>query len=95
MQIEEKDKELEKKDYLVELNQLIIEIKKQIHDIEKQKHDQHVDVQKIDKLLKEFEHVQEVGTQYKEVKDLRHLIVFYFKKLKEQKLTEEQLEKDH
>ncbi len=64
-QIEEKDKELEKKDYLVELTDLIIEIKKEIHDLEKEKHGQSVDVDRINKMLKEIEQVQEDGDQYK------------------------------
>jgi hypothetical protein len=74
---------------LVELNELIIEIGKEIHDTGKDKHHRWVDVERIDRLLKEMEDIQGTEDEYRQVKELKIKIVFYFKKLKSQKMHEE------
>lgn len=58
----------------------------------KEKHSRWVDVEKIDKILKELEGIQGTEDQYRRVKELKIKIVYYFKKLKEQKLAEEDLD---
>lgn len=45
-------------------------------------------------MLKEIEQVQEDGDEFKSIKELKHQIVFYMKKFKEDQTIEEQLDKD-
>lgn len=78
----------------MELNELIIEIGKEIHDTGKEKHTRWVDVERIDRLLKELESVHGTEEEYRQVKELKVKIVYYFKKLKEQKMQEEELDQE-
>jgi tRNA-dihydrouridine synthase len=76
----------------VELGELVIEAKKGIHDLGKEKHERWVDVERIDRMLKEIEEIQENETEYRQVKDLKIKIIHYFKKLQSQRMEEEQLD---
>jgi hypothetical protein len=48
-----------------------------------------VDVERIDRILKELEDIHGSEDEYRQVKELKIKIVYYFKKLKEQKMQEE------
>ena len=51
------DKQYEEKDYLVELGELVASTKEQIHNMGKIKHGKWVDVERIDRLLKEIDSI--------------------------------------
>ena len=86
------DKEYEKKDYLVELGELVASTQEQIHNTGKVKHERWVDVERIDRLLKELDEIEGTENQYRAVKELRKKLVFYFKKLQQQKGTSDELD---
>ena len=51
-----------------------------------------MDVERIDRLLKELDEIEGTQDQYREVKELRKKLVFYFKKLQQQKGTSDEMD---
>ena len=84
-----KDKDLEERDYLIELEERMNIISKNIHHKKKQKHNEGVIVHKLDNRLIEL---HENTEEFKNIKILKHQILFYFKKFHENRQKMEELD---